>query len=328
MLALFVYVPTTHADQVRQALHKAGAGAIGDYDSCAFIGTGQFRPLPGSHPAVGAVGLVEHVDEVRIETIVSESIADSVVTAVKAAHPYEQPGIHLMPLKDVHAMEQAHGRAAPAAGEGKSGSTSGAHPVRRQGLSIVLEGLDGVGKSTTALSLARRLGAVHMITPTPRMRQFRSYFDTHPAVTPEVRHGYYMTGNFLAGLDMRDTTEAGASVVLDRYYASTNAYVLGKKGELPPPGDEVYAWPAELPKPDIMVLLTLPESERLARRAGRTHIAETPEEALLASHLEITARINEAYRRYGCVEVSAQGGVEDVVDRIMDLVKARQQQQA
>jgi thymidylate kinase len=34
-------------------------------------------------------------------------------------------------------------------------------------------------------------------------------------------------GNFIAGNDMKTEVEAGRCVVLDRYYASTNAYILG-----------------------------------------------------------------------------------------------------
>ena len=39
----------------RCAFAKAGAGAIGDYDRCAFTspGTGTFRPLAGANPTIG-----------------------------------------------------------------------------------------------------------------------------------------------------------------------------------------------------------------------------------------------------------------------------------
>ena len=50
-----VFVPTADADKVAAAMHGAGAGRIGDYDSAQFqsTGVGSFRPLDGANPAVG-----------------------------------------------------------------------------------------------------------------------------------------------------------------------------------------------------------------------------------------------------------------------------------
>ncbi len=64
-----VFVPEGDADRVASAMHGAGAGAMGDYDSTQFqsTGTGSFRPLEGADPAIGEVGTVERVAEVRIE---------------------------------------------------------------------------------------------------------------------------------------------------------------------------------------------------------------------------------------------------------------------
>lgn len=36
-----VFCPKTHADEMRQALGKAGAGAIGDYTACSFTTNGK-----------------------------------------------------------------------------------------------------------------------------------------------------------------------------------------------------------------------------------------------------------------------------------------------
>lgn len=87
-----VYVPRAQADAVAAAMHGAGAGAIGDYDSAAFTsdGTGQFRPLDGAQPAIGTVGAVEQVDESRIEMVAERAIRERVRHAMIAAHPYEE----------------------------------------------------------------------------------------------------------------------------------------------------------------------------------------------------------------------------------------------
>lgn len=102
---LVVFVPVGDAERVRDAITAAGAGAIGDYDSCTFSapGEGRFRPLPGAHPTIGAVGDLETVEEVRIEAVLDRRLRAAVVAAMLAAHPYEEPAydvIALAPLDD------------------------------------------------------------------------------------------------------------------------------------------------------------------------------------------------------------------------------------
>jgi hypothetical protein len=99
--SLTVFVPVTHGAAVRAALAAAGAGSIGNYDSCSFTsnpGVGRFRPLAGARPHIGTIGLVEEVLEERIETEVSAPRLSAVLSAVRAAHPYEAPALHLVEL--------------------------------------------------------------------------------------------------------------------------------------------------------------------------------------------------------------------------------------
>ena len=98
---LAVYVPDSHRDSLKQALFRAGAGKIGNYDSCCWEteGTGQFRPLPGSHPFLGTKDRVEQVPEWKIEVIVPADRIRSVVAALKQAHPYETPAFHYFPVE-------------------------------------------------------------------------------------------------------------------------------------------------------------------------------------------------------------------------------------
>jgi dinuclear metal center YbgI/SA1388 family protein len=90
---LVTYVPAAGAPELLDALARAGAGRIGRYDRCAFSspGTGTFRPLTGARPAIGAVGAVEQVEEVRLELALAPGSRDAVVAALRAAHPYEEP---------------------------------------------------------------------------------------------------------------------------------------------------------------------------------------------------------------------------------------------
>ncbi|GIO34183.1 MULTISPECIES: Nif3-like dinuclear metal center hexameric protein [Paenibacillus] len=109
---LAVFVPATHADQVREAVFGAGAGAIGNYSHCSFnvAGTGTFLPQEGTNPFLGSAGKLEQAEEVRIETIVPQSIRSSVIQAMLKAHPYEEVAYDLYPL-DLKGKAYGLGRA-------------------------------------------------------------------------------------------------------------------------------------------------------------------------------------------------------------------------
>jgi len=93
---LEVYVPEEHLERVKQALFAAGAGRIGNYDSCCWLtkGQGQFRALDGSQPYIGQQGEVETVVEYKLEQVCAIDLIDDVVKALKDAHPYETPAYH------------------------------------------------------------------------------------------------------------------------------------------------------------------------------------------------------------------------------------------
>lgn len=97
---LVVFVPLSDLEKVRDALTSAGAGRLGLYDSCTWstTGTGTFRPLPGAQPAIGSVGELSQVPEVRLETIVRRGLRRTVMEALQAAHPYETPAYDLVPV--------------------------------------------------------------------------------------------------------------------------------------------------------------------------------------------------------------------------------------
>ena len=100
MYQIVVYIPELHVEQVKTALFEAGAGKIGDYDSCAWqiLGRGQFRPLEGGTPFIGQTGEVETVDEYRVELVCEEAALKAAVAAMIAAHPYEEPAYSVWPL--------------------------------------------------------------------------------------------------------------------------------------------------------------------------------------------------------------------------------------
>ena len=61
---------------------------------------GRFRPLENARPAIGSVELLEEVDEEKIEVVVVEEHLSAVLSAVREAHPYEEPAIQVFPMLD------------------------------------------------------------------------------------------------------------------------------------------------------------------------------------------------------------------------------------
>ena len=103
MYKICVYVPEKSVEKVKQALFDAGAGKIGHYDCCCWqtAGTGQFRPLENSNPAIGSLGEVEQVNEVKIELVCEGDIVNPVIQAMKQSHPYEEPAYDVCKLEDL-----------------------------------------------------------------------------------------------------------------------------------------------------------------------------------------------------------------------------------
>ncbi len=95
-----VFVPTSHADKVREAMSRAGAGRIGNYSDCAFTveGKGSFVPNDKSSPSIGEPGKLERVDETRLEMIAENSLLGPIVEQMLSAHPYEEVAYDIYPL--------------------------------------------------------------------------------------------------------------------------------------------------------------------------------------------------------------------------------------
>ncbi len=123
---LVTFVPQESAEEVRAAITAAGAGRIGDYDSCTFTaeGEGRFRPLDGAHPTIGRVGEVEVVAESRVEAVFPRGRRAAVVSALRAVHPYEEPAFDVLELADLPTMGRA------ARGSGRIGRLSAPMTLR------------------------------------------------------------------------------------------------------------------------------------------------------------------------------------------------------
>jgi dinuclear metal center YbgI/SA1388 family protein len=91
-LKLVVFVPKGFEAPILKALSPFLA-PLGNYRDCSFQGdgTGRFTPAPGATPFVGEVGLQREQPESRIEVLILKDRLSGAVSALKSAHPYEEP---------------------------------------------------------------------------------------------------------------------------------------------------------------------------------------------------------------------------------------------
>jgi dinuclear metal center YbgI/SA1388 family protein len=98
-----VGVPVAETQAMLDALAKAGAGQVGNYERAAWsvTGEGTFRPLAGANPTIGSIGDIEVVREDRIEMILPRRKRRAVAEALLAAHSYEEPAYDFYELAEL-----------------------------------------------------------------------------------------------------------------------------------------------------------------------------------------------------------------------------------
>ncbi|WP_165065940.1 Nif3-like dinuclear metal center hexameric protein [Paludisphaera rhizosphaerae] len=96
-----VFTPEADREAVLAGAFEVGAGGVGDYSECSFMipGRGTFFGGESTDPAVGEKGRRETVEELRIEFVCPGDRLDSVLTAIRARHSYEEPAIDVYPVE-------------------------------------------------------------------------------------------------------------------------------------------------------------------------------------------------------------------------------------
>lgn len=134
---------------------------------------------------------------------------------------------------------------------------------RRPGF-VAFEGLDGAGKTTLARMTAEALDAELMTTPSPDVRRYRDELIASFAGCQEAGQLFYLATVFAASAEIRARLAAGRSVVLDRYFLSTQAYAAFRGSTLAIDHLGELLVPA-----DLTVFVHAPLDIRLARLAVR-----------------------------------------------------------
>jgi len=101
---LTTYVPHEHADEVRLALFKEGAGNIGNYDNCSFNteGFGTYRGNENSKPIIGKKGRLHTENETFISVIFEKHKEKNILASLFNSHPYEEVAYDIVSLENLH----------------------------------------------------------------------------------------------------------------------------------------------------------------------------------------------------------------------------------
>jgi hypothetical protein len=107
---LEIFIPSTHLMDLEEALHRAGAGVIGNYDHCFAVSEvrGSFRPREGADPFAGEVGEFYRGVESKLEVNCPTEQLKVALAAIRKVHPYEEPVINIIPLASP-ALEEPDG---------------------------------------------------------------------------------------------------------------------------------------------------------------------------------------------------------------------------
>jgi dinuclear metal center YbgI/SA1388 family protein len=211
---IVTFVPAASVVAVEEAMAAAGAGLIGNYSRCAFraAGDGVFLPGEGTDPTVGSSSALNVEPEVRIEMLAPAERRDRVVTALVAAHPYEEPVFDVYP-------------AASSAGfVGRAGVLESAIPLRDFAAAV------GVSLSATVRYSGDGASTVSKVAVVPGSG---SSFIDHAAGAAEV----LVTGD-ITHHQARKATDRGLAVVdaghvpterpgVARLYAAVSAIIPG-----------------------------------------------------------------------------------------------------
>ncbi|MCC3842181.1 thymidylate kinase [Vibrio parahaemolyticus] len=184
---------------------------------------------------------------------------------------------------------------------------------------IVIEGLDGTGKSTISKKLAERLSAKLISTPGHSFKDIRKPLDIIFSESTKARQLFYAATVLKASEQVRALVSSAQHVVADRYWLSTQVYHNWMcHGEHLNLNDVEY----ELITPDLTVYLELSLKERHKRVSMRNNNTPqdiktlTPQATDTLHNLYLNMRDSQVVGKW--LRVDASNEIEFIIDTIME----------
>ena len=102
LMKLFTFVPLEFGEKIRSAIFEAGGGSIGNYSECSFSaeGTGSYKANKDTKPHAGEIGKRHHEKELKIEIVFPVYLQNRIISALVAAHPYEEVAYDIVALEN------------------------------------------------------------------------------------------------------------------------------------------------------------------------------------------------------------------------------------
>jgi len=99
---LTTYVPLKDAENLKEKLFQAGAGAIGNYSNCSFSvnGMGSFKPEENANPTIGTLGKTHFEQETQINITFEKSLESLLIDVLRKNHPYEEVAFEVTTLEN------------------------------------------------------------------------------------------------------------------------------------------------------------------------------------------------------------------------------------
>ena len=186
---------------------------------------------------------------------------------------------------------------------------------------IVIEGLDATGKSTLVEKLSYKLNATKLSCPPEIMipsiteGSARTHFDSLSALQ---RRAFYRFSNLVASEEVEQHI-ANSHVVMDRYWTSTAAFSAMDDGF--EHDVELGQYPSEIRIPDLVILLTVDEENRLIRLRRRGE-AETSEESELAQSKSKREKVLQGYKEFNPVIIDTSNkSPEEVCQEALQIIE-------